>query len=134
MKMKIVVLALGLILLVAVGLFGCGASKELTEVSVNRDSPKLQKLKPIDENGYVDDSTDSDDTSTNELIALADTREEAEEIAKLYGIELSTYSYGVATYTTDKNVTELMQLGEEKGYPELSLNHKQELFTEQETN
>lgn len=66
------------------------------------------------------------------MIALADTLEEAEKIAELYGIELSTYSYGVATYTTDKNIQELIELGNENGYPALSPNHKLELYTEQE--
>lgn len=130
MKMKMIVLVLGLILLSAAVLYGCGGNKELTRVTVDDSIPKLQRLDPVDETVLPDDSADSDESTVIELIALADTLEEAEEIAELYGIELSTYAYGVASYTTDKNVVELMELGEEKGYPELSLNHKQQLYTE----
>lgn len=129
MKMKIIVLVLGLILLSAVGLWGCG-DKELTRVTVDDNIPKLQKLKPVDENGSPIDSLGNEESLTTELVALADTQEEAEEIAELYGIELNSYSYGVATYTTDKSPQELIELGTEKGYPALTPNYKQELYTE----
>lgn len=133
MKMKIIVLVLGLILLLAVGLCGCG-KKELTRIVADDNIPKLQKLKPIDENGSPIDSLDDGEAITTELTALADTREEAEEIAGLYGIELSSYAYGVATYTTDKNIQELIDLGIENNYPELTPNYELELHTEQTTN
>lgn len=106
----------------------------MTEVSVNAIDNGIPKLEPIDETDPPADSSEGSELGTTELIALADTLEEAEKIAELYGIELSAYSYGVATYTTDKNVQELFDLGEEKGYPALSPNHKLDLYTEQETN
>lgn len=127
--MKLIVLVLGLIVLAAVGICGCGGNRELTRAVADESIPKLQKLES-DEDDSLADSTENGDTKNTELIALADTREEAEEIAKLYGIELSTYSYGVATYTTDKNAFELMEMGEENGYPALSLNHENKLHTE----
>ena len=74
---------------------------------------------------------ENDGSAAIELTALADTREAAEKIAELYGIELSSYSYGVATYTTEKSLKELMNLGLENNYPELTPNYEQELFTEQ---
>lgn len=58
-----------------------------------------------------------------ELTALADSQEEADEIAELYGIELKSYSYGVAVFTTEEDPQKLMQLGEEEGYPELQYNY-----------
>lgn len=131
MKMKMVVLVSGLILLLAVGLWGCGGDKELTRVTVDDNIPKLQKLKPVDENGSPIDLSETDESTPTEMIALADTREEAEEIAELYGIELSSYSYGVATYTTDKNPQELIELGSENDYPALTPNYEQELHTEE---
>lgn len=131
MKMKIVVLALGLILLAAVGLWGCGGDKELTRVVADDNISKLQEMELIDKNGSPIDSPESEGSTTTELTALADTREEAEEIAELYGIELSSYSYGVATYTTNKNLQELMELGTENNYPALTPNYEQELYTEQ---
>lgn len=127
--MKLIVLVLGLIVLAAVGICGCGGNRELTRAAADESIPKLQKLES-DEDDSPADSAENDVSAATELIALADTREEAEEIAELYGIELSTYSYGVATYTTDKNAFELIELGEENGYPALSLNHENELHTE----
>ena len=129
MKMKIVVLVLGLILLAAVGLWGCGGKKELTKVAVDDNIPKLQKL--VDKNDFSVESSENDGSTTTELTALADNQEEAEEIAALYGIELSSYSYGVATYTTDKNPQELIELGIENEYPALIQNYEQELYMEQ---
>lgn len=127
--MKIVVLVLGLILLAAVGLWGCGGKKELTKVAVDDNIPKLQKL--VDKNDFSVESSENDGSATTELTALADNQEEAEEIAELYGIELSSYSYGVATYTTDKNPQELIELGIENEYPALIQNYEQELYMEQ---
>lgn len=131
MKMKTVVLVLGLILLATVGLWGCGGNKELTRVVADDNISNLQKMELIDENGSPIDSAETEETSPTELTALADTREEAEEIAELYGIELSAYSYGVATYTTNKNLQELIELGTENNYPALTPNYEQELYTEQ---
>ena len=131
MKMKIVVLALGLVLLVAVGLFGCGGNREITEIANNDSIPKFQKLEPPDKDAPPADSLEDDATMTTELVALADTQKEAERIAELYGIELISYSSGVATYTTDKNAQELIEMGIEKNYPELSFNFENKLYTEQ---
>lgn len=56
------------------------------------------------------------------MTALADSLEKAQEIADLYGIELDSYSYGVAAYSTDKDISELLRLGEENDYPTLEPN------------
>lgn len=127
--MKRTVIAVGLVLLSVTGLCGCGWNRELTRMSPE-DLPSLQNLQPVNEDGSPIDSTGNSDSELTELVALADTREEAEEIAELYGIELSTYSYGVATYTTDKNLKELMKLGEENDYPTLTPNYEVELHDE----
>ena len=63
-----------------------------------------------------------------QMIALAETREEAEEIAVLYGITLIDYSYNVATYETEKDPRQLMKMGKEKGYPAIEINHQMSLF------
>ncbi len=73
---------------------------------------------------------DMESEESPQLTALADTLEEAQEIADLYGIELEKYSYGVATYYTDKDISELINMGIEKGYPTLAPNSKVELHTE----
>lgn len=59
----------------------------------------------------------------NSLVAMAETLEEAENIADLYGITLVSYENKVAVYTTDKELQELIRLGEEKGYPAIGINN-----------
>jgi len=58
-----------------------------------------------------------------ELMCLVDTKSEAEEIAKLYDIELVTFADGVATFHTDKNLQDVIQTGKDNNWPEISINH-----------
>ena len=128
--MKRIVIAVGLVLFSVAGLYGCGRNQELAKMVADDNLPPLQKLGPVDENGSLITSAENNDSANKEVIALADTLEEAEEIAELYGIELSTYSYGVATYTTEKNLQELIDLGAENDYPTLTPNYEVELHEE----
>lgn len=64
----------------------------------------------------------------NTLLAITETQEEAERIAGLYGIQLTRYSDGLATYQTDKDLQDLIELGEQNGWPQLSLNRHWELY------
>ncbi len=57
-----------------------------------------------------------------ELYCLAETMEEAEEIAKSYDITLVTFGDGVATFTTDRNPLEVVAYGQQKGLPAISVN------------
>ena len=57
-----------------------------------------------------------------ELFAAAETREEAEEIAALYGVELVDFSYGVATFHTQEDPGEVIRRGEGKDWPTLEVN------------
>lgn len=57
-----------------------------------------------------------------ELIALAESEEEAEDIAAQYGIELISFSYGVAVFHTEEDPESVIARGEENGWPSLSLN------------
>ncbi len=89
----------------------------------------------------IETETESENAANNsaeekqkeiELIALAEDQEEAEEIAKLYGIELSSFSDGVAVFTTDKDLQELKELEDLNGYPTLTVNsnsHQLKEFT-----
>lgn len=63
-----------------------------------------------------------------ELMALASSEEEAEEIAFLYNIELVSYADGVAVYTTEEPVRDVILRGKEEGYPELSINFIREAY------
>ncbi len=60
--------------------------------------------------------------SGSELIMLAENREEAEEVAEMYGIELVDYSYGVASFHTEEDPSEVISRGRENGWPALELN------------
>ncbi|MBR1671186.1 MAG: hypothetical protein IJ695_10870 [Butyrivibrio sp.] len=62
-----------------------------------------------------------------ELLCLADSKEEAQKIADMYGIELVNFSYGVATFHAD-DPKSVINMGLEKGYPELELNGVMEMY------
>ncbi|MBD5508139.1 MAG: hypothetical protein HDR05_08865 [Lachnospiraceae bacterium] len=131
--MKRTVIAVGLILLSVAGLCGCGAKHELTELTT--DSPEGQQLyTPVEDETFppADTASSEDENSGSpQLTALADTLEDAQEIADLYGIELVSYSYGVAVYHTDKDISELIQLGLDNDYPTLAPDTEIYLHTEQ---
>lgn len=74
------------------------------------------------------EESESESDSTTEMVALVDTESEAQEIAELYEIELLNFSNGVAVYTTDRDPYELIALGNEKGYPTLSINRELHLY------
>lgn len=136
--MKLVVLVLGLILITAVGLCGCGGSREYVKMTAeNTESATFIPLKEADPELTSTEGTDLEpvptaETESPQLTALADSLEEAQEIANLYGIELDSYSYGVAAYSTDKDIAELLLFGEEHDYPTLAPNQSQEIHTDTE--
>ena len=57
-----------------------------------------------------------------ELMCLADDKEQAQQIADQYGIELVEFSYGVATFHTNEDPQKIIDMGKEMGYPELEIN------------
>lgn len=137
MKIKRVAVIIGLILISAAGLSGCGRERELVEMTERQSGSTEQEQMAITLperkvlSSVVGDSDEEESDGTTRLTALADDLEEAEKIADLYGIELDSYSYGVAVYVTDKDVQELISLGEENDYPTLAPNHKDKLYTVQ---
>lgn len=103
-------------------LVGCNGRRKLDESSVQK-VPQFIEMENSTEDG----------TKVTELIALAEDRAEAEKIAELYKIELSSFSDGVAVYTTEKDPQELMELGDNNGYPTLTVNsnhYQLETFSE----
>ena len=80
-------------------LTGCSTDRPQTNTSVSED--------------YVEGK---------ELLCLVDSQEEAEAIARQYGIELVEFSYGVATFHTEDDPNSVIELGKQLGYTELSLN------------
>lgn len=57
-----------------------------------------------------------------ELVGLCNTEADAEDIAQEYGISLKNFSYGVATFETDRDPQEIFDYGKKHKLPELSLN------------
>ena len=58
-----------------------------------------------------------------EVFCLAESEEEAQTIAALYGIELVGFEMGVASFHTQEDWYELIERGKEQGWPELSPNY-----------
>ncbi len=131
-------------------------SGSAAESSTPATQDKTDLFKPIDETAVPDtelpliqngnavapapgtnNSTNASGSNSNssaseaegtELIALADTEEQAKQIAEQYGIRLKSYAAGVAVYTTTKDPQTVIQMGIDKGYPLLSLNHTHTYF------
>ena len=82
--------------------------------------------KPM-ESGVMKQSMEDIAVSGRELMAVVETKEEAEAIAKMYAITLVAYEEGVAEYTTDKPILEVIMEGEDNGYPKLSVNYRKEM-------
>ena len=120
---------------VCIGLFGsllvsCNSKREVDMSSVQQMMPQLIETETESENAANNSAEEK--KKEIELIALAEDQEEAEEIAKLYGIELSSFSDGVAVFTTDKDLQELKELEDLNGYPTLTVNsnsHQLKEFT-----
>ncbi|MDO4988923.1 MAG: hypothetical protein Q4E45_00295 [Eubacteriales bacterium] len=62
-----------------------------------------------------------------ELYCLADSQEEAEKLAELYGIELVEFSNGVATFHAEEDPQTVITRGKDNGWPLLSLNVVEQL-------
>lgn len=134
MKITRAAATIGIILLSMAGLSGCGRARELVEMNEMGQSGSEQELIAIPLPGYEavnadENSEDNESDGKKKLTAMVEDLEEAEKIADLYDIELDSYSYGVAVYVTDKDVQELINMGEENDYPTLTPNHKDKLYT-----
>ena len=65
-----------------------------------------------------------DDISADKpLICPAESAEQAQEIAALYGIELVEYNEGLACFYTEEEPRAVIERGAEKGWPTLDLNY-----------
>ncbi len=84
----------------------CGSPKYFSQVS---PSPPVSAVLPVYKQG-------------EELLSLTETEEDARAIAELYGIELISFSYGVAVYHTEEAPDAVIARGKENGWPSLSLN------------
>ncbi len=58
-----------------------------------------------------------------ELFCMVDNEEEGRRIAELYGITMVEYTYKVAIFTTDEDISEVISRGKENGWPTLEVNY-----------
>ena len=58
-----------------------------------------------------------------ELMGEAATREDAEALAALYGIELVSWSGRLAVFHTEEDPAAVIRRGRENGWPALEINH-----------
>lgn len=58
-----------------------------------------------------------------ELFALAENEEEAKKIAELYGISLVDFSYGVASFHTDEDLSAVIKRGKDNNWPLIEVNY-----------
>ena len=87
---------------------------EISEPALFHPSDIIQKMQDFPE---ICVSTFSEN-----IIQKFSSLDGVEKIAELYEIELSSFSDGIAVYTTDKDPQELMELGDNNGYPALTVN------------
>ena len=62
------------------------------------------------------------EVAENQLMALVDTAEQAQEIAAQDGIEFVSFENGLALYHTEEDPFEVITRGQENGYPQISVN------------
>lgn len=113
-----------LILLLAAALILCGCRSAGTQTAPTRVT---QPTKPIPTDRTEPPNPDAV-SGSGQLKGRADTLEEAEEIAALYGIVLVDYQNGLALYYTDEDPEAVIARGEENGWPQLSLNRIVQLY------
>lgn len=89
--------------------FGMGpAFPFLPEASINTENMELMDIGKLAE---------------NPLMALVDTKQEAEQLAEQYGITLVSFADGVAVYDTDEDPQTVVVRGQQNGYAPLYLNY-----------
>lgn len=72
--------------------------------------------------GEENDMIKEPENPVTSMVALAESEEEAKQIAELYGIKYIDYAYGVATFETSENPQEVIKRGEKNHYPSISVN------------
>lgn len=114
-KMKKIIIIVILVVLIAIMLCFCirlyGLSKRTPYIS-------NQGIETDTENEMVMPE-DMSQVVKGKLIYLCNTQKEAENIAALYDIELTSFGDGVAVYHTDRDIDEIIEEGKKQGYPEL---------------
>lgn len=114
--------AIGLLLVSVclIGLIGCSNNDTIdnptsSHQETTEEPSEISEAQPIE--------VKQDVVEGEELMCLCENEQEAKEIATLYEIEFVYFANGVATFTTDKDLGEVIQKGKDNGWTELSVNH-----------
>ena len=112
-----------LLSLTAILLSGCagGAKPEPTETAAAVTQPTVPAPS-------VPETAGTGEAAETQLMALTDTRAEAEDIARQYGITLVSWREGLALFFTEEDPETVVRRGAKNGWPELSVNYQRELF------
>ena len=117
MKKKIIILAVILILLVLIivvlYLLSTKSGVGLPFHSTNTYELGADSTVKVDINEL---------TTGRELIGLFESEQEAKNVADLYGITFVSFDTGVAVFSTDENPYDVIERGQENGYPPLATN------------
>lgn len=124
MEMKKKMIVIGAVAIIAVIAFFAGWYVMFTKFGKGPAVPFL-RAQAIDESSIT-----PIEMAEDQLMALTDTEEQAQEIADLYGITLVSYEMGVAVYHTEEDPLEVIARGQDNGYPTLSPNFVQTIFEE----
>lgn len=131
---RVVVLLLIIILaaLIVAVLSGCESRKSpektpapVPDSSIHIDIPVTDGKTDSDNEGaqVVPDNTVIPTYIPGQLMCLADSQEEAEKISGLYGIDLLSFTLGVAVFQTDEDLDAVIRRGIENGWPLLEKNY-----------
>ena len=110
---------------------GCGASESVPAENIKQEEREMQNTdvySPSMPGNIAIPSNPMEYSEDEPLFALVETQDAAEKIASDYGIELVDFSSGVATYYTDKDLSELIRWGKEQGFAPLEINYTSHLY------
>ncbi len=121
-----------LLIVLLLCLAGCGGSSSgALSDAVQKETPAPQQTdgsSPEDSWNGVSGTGIGDYAKGKELFTLAETEEEAKQIAQIYGIELVSFEYGVATFHTEEDPSEVVERGRENGWPPIEINHTMQAY------
>ena len=121
-------ITVGLLILLAAALVsGCRKNVASETIPPKTVPAETAPLETIPTPGFAE-TVPGDISQKGQLMASAETLEEAQKLAELYGIELVDYSYQIALFRTEEDPRAVIQRGKENGWPELSLNHTAKAF------
>lgn len=100
----------------------CGCTPAAEPPAKEPSEPTRQESTTPSTPTMAEDVTTGQTYAEAQLLGEAETREEAEELAELYGITLVDYKNGLGRFHTEEDPRDVIRRGKENGWPELVLN------------